>query len=138
MRKLQQAFLLCLVLFLSTTATAASDNWDLGPQSAHEVQQLNWKNPEEALLYRTCGCADSCWTARLYKRSQIKNNRTSGEPITTLRCDCEKLWAKSTQQKKESIYESSCDRFNESSDKLPLISKEISTLLTTKKTKPQL
>ena len=46
--------------------------------------QLDWRVPGEALVYRSCGCADGCWGAEVrVRRPQFVKAR--------LRCDCERL-----------------------------------------------
>lgn len=46
--------------------------------------RLDWHVPGEELVYRSCGCADSCWGAEV-------RIRRSGIVKARLRCDCEVL-----------------------------------------------
>ena len=48
---------------------------------------LDWGRAGETLQYRSCGCADRCWVA------EVKNQR-SRKTLATLRCDCERLFAR--------------------------------------------
>lgn len=114
MRALLQALVLCAVLLPGIKAWATE-------------QTLDWNNPGEVLLYRSCGCADSCWSAELYKTSQLKHQKPTGTPIASLRCDCAKLWAKTATQKTETAYEANCDRFD-TAEKFTLIPHEIRQL----------
>ena len=41
----------------------------------------------ETLQYRSCGCADRCWVAEV-------KHQGSRKTLATLRCDCERLFAR--------------------------------------------
>ena len=66
--------------------------------SIHPIQNLDWDNKHQSLTYRTCGCADSCWTVTVV-------NKKSGYAILALRSDCENIYLKrkSNTEKKLSI-----------------------------------
>ena len=75
----------------------------------HPLQQIEWPNKKQRLEYRTCGCADSCWTAQLWDISRKKRKL-----LASLRCDCESIWAK-VGNKKEYQHEKTCDVYGDMS-----------------------
>lgn len=70
--------LMALSAFLSPPAIAASGT------TLHPLYVLAWSNPKEVLTYRSCGCADACWTAT------VKVKKT-GVVKATLKRSCDRL-----------------------------------------------
>lgn len=62
MRVAACTMLLAFSTFAAPLATAASGT------ELHPLYQLPWSNPKEVLTYRSCGCADACWTATVKVR----------------------------------------------------------------------
>ncbi|QET04813.1 hypothetical protein FOB72_22295 [Cupriavidus pauculus] len=62
---------------------------------------LPWDRQGEALEYRSCGCADRCWVAR------VRNVRTK-TVLATLRCDCEHLYLSTRADAKERQLPQAC------------------------------
>ena len=48
--------------------------------------KLDWTVPGQELVYRSCGCADSCWVA------EVRTAERARRVVAALRCDCEKLY----------------------------------------------
>lgn len=83
--------------------------------------RLDWGHPGEVLEYRSCGCADSCWVAR------VKHTRTH-QTLAQLRCDCEQAHAVVGAKGREQLYASSCHAF-EGDDKPCAIRQALQELL---------
>ena len=76
-----------------------------------KFQTLDWVNPNEKLVYHSCGCADSCWVADLV------NKKTNASKIQ-LSCDCEVMHLKVNGT--ETVFQGSCQEF-EKEDKFQII-----------------
>jgi hypothetical protein len=72
------ASMLALSALVSQLAMAASGT------EVHPLYALSWSNPKEVLIYRSCGCADACWTAT------VKDKKT-GAVKATLKRNCDRL-----------------------------------------------
>lgn len=110
----------CL-LFLALAAAGGAS-----AQSGHQYK-LDWSVPGEELIYRSCGCADSCWVAevRSIRKKTVK---------AKLRCDCEKLYFSSASDA-ERVVSESCDAFNEDG-KMDRIAPRIKELQSRRANKP--
>lgn len=71
---------------------------------------LDWGRAGETLQYRSCGCADRCWVA------QVKHVR-SRKTLATLRCDCERLFARVGATGPEVERSASCSAINDADHK---------------------
>jgi hypothetical protein len=89
---------------------------------------LEWGRKSEQLTYRSCGCADSCWTAEL-------RDRRSKRLKAILRCDCESLLAVYPVKSAERKLHETCDAVNESTDKMKAISETMKILVSTNNVK---
>lgn len=83
---------------------------------------LEWAHSGEVLEYRSCGCADSCWVAR------VKNVRTQ-QTLAQLRCDCEKAYAVVGARGREQLYAPSCSAFEGDNDKPQAIRQALEELV---------
>jgi hypothetical protein len=72
------ASMVVLSALVSQLAMAASGT------EVHPLYVLAWSNPKEVLTYRSCGCADACWTAT------VKVKKT-GAVKATLKRNCDRL-----------------------------------------------
>ena len=90
--KIQQLFLIAMLVLVPAVQAAGQ----------HHKYNLDWPRAGEVLTYRSCGCADSCWTAELRKGKKLK---------ARLRCDCEKLYFTKELGPEQKIADS-CDEFN--------------------------
>lgn len=72
--------MLVMSFLLSIAAWSSPSLASSNPGTYH----LDWHVPGEELVYRSCGCADSCWGAEVRVRH-------SGIVKARLRCDCEVL-----------------------------------------------
>lgn len=81
---------------------------------------LPWDAPGQALVYRSCGCADSCW------RAEVREVATQ-QVKATLRCDCEALHF-SDEATPERVIEQSCAAFD-APEKMELITQRIKALI---------
>ncbi|MYM66044.1 hypothetical protein GTP45_04220 [Pseudoduganella sp. FT55W] len=88
-------------------------------QSGHPYK-LNWNVAGEELVYRSCGCADSCWVAEVRRIKQKQSIKA------TLRCDCEKLYFSEAKGVEKMVAED-CDAFN-GDEKMEQIPKRIKEL----------
>src|SRR5262245_5247488 len=104
-----------IALLLLSLPAQAEDFYN----SVHPVSALEWKNKNEILEYQSCGCADSCWTAKLLNKKR--------ELIAELRCDCKSAFAKTTA-KLEWKYAESCEEF-EQENKMEAITNAIKKLV---------
>jgi hypothetical protein len=86
---------------------------------------LTWANKSERLTYRSCGCADSCWVAKLRERKTLHIK-------AILSCNCENLYFIFPINSKEEALGKSCNKINDSSDKFKLISDEIKSIIESK------
>lgn len=86
---------------------------------------MDWPNPQEKLVYHSCGCADSCWVADL----QDKARSTSKIELS---CDCETMHLKIKGVEKP--YDGECKSF-ENDDKFDRITAEIIKIQTLNKSK---
>ena len=86
--------------------------------------QLDWNVPGEELVYRSCGCADSCWVAEVRRTGANKSANQSVR--AALRCDCEKLLF-SEAQGRERVVSDSCSAFD-GVGKMDLIPRRIKEL----------
>jgi hypothetical protein len=82
---------------------------------------LPWSVKIEKLMYRSCGCADLCWTAEV-RNTQTKKNQSR------LHCDCEKLTF-SKPGTPDHVVANSCSAINDSDDKPAAIRKTMESLL---------
>lgn len=89
----------------------------------HPVTFIDWPTPHERLEYKSCGCADSCWVAKLWDQSTKKRRLK-----LQLRCDCKTVFLKLAGQKEELQYENSCQKY-ETMDKFTIIPEEIRKIL---------
>ena len=82
------------------------------------THQLDWRVPGEVLVYRSCGCADGCWSAEVrVRRTQVVKAR--------LRCDCESLsFAKAPTLSNETLI-GSCNPINGAEEKFNKITREL-------------
>lgn len=103
-----------VVLFLALAAIGS-----VHAQSGHPYK-LNWAVPGEELIYRSCGCADSCWVAEVRSLKQKKRIKA------TLRCDCEKLYFSGTKGT-ETMVSADCNAFD-GDDKMEQIAQRIMEL----------
>jgi hypothetical protein len=71
---------------------------------------LAWGRAGETLQYRSCGCADRCWVA------QVKH-LSSGKALASLRCDCERLFARVGASGPEVERSASCSAINDAGNK---------------------
>jgi hypothetical protein len=84
---------------------------------------LDWKRAGESAHYRSCGCADRCWVAK------VKRQR-SNQVIVTLRCDCTTLYYSLGRAAQEQPHALSCSAF-EGDEKFERIPQELERLLRT-------
>lgn len=86
-----------------------------------QFQNLEWKNPNEELVYHTCGCADACWVADLI-------DKASNTPKIQLSCDCEKITLQiGSDPMTKTVYQKNCQAF-EKEDKFSRIVDEITKI----------
>jgi len=78
------------------------------------AQQLPWPTRGEVLVYRSCGCADACWTAEV-------RHRATGAVRARLHCDCETLSYWSAASKREEPIGATCSAVNDQPDKAAAI-----------------
>ncbi|OFW90150.1 MAG: hypothetical protein A3J37_02330 [Alphaproteobacteria bacterium RIFCSPHIGHO2_12_FULL_45_9] len=86
---------------------------------------MDWPNPQEKLVYYSCGCADSCWVADL--QDKVKNTSK-----IELWCDCETMHLKIKGVEKP--YDGECKSF-ENEDKFDRITAEIAKIQALNKSK---
>ncbi|NVM75978.1 hypothetical protein FHW83_001765 [Duganella sp. SG902] len=82
--------------------------------------KLDWNVKGQELIYRSCGCADSCWVA------EVRSLRQKKRVVAALRCDCEKLYFSDAAGKERMVSES-CAAFD-AEGKMDLISKRLKEL----------
>ena len=82
---------------------------------------LAWEQKTEILTYRSCGCADSCWTAELRVRASKRLK-------ASLRCDCTKLFATYPAKSAERELPQSCSAINDQDDKMQAITQAMKRL----------
>ncbi|MDR6153351.1 hypothetical protein QF021_001440 [Acidovorax delafieldii] len=80
-RALRVGTRVCAALVLALAGQGA------GAAGGTGAYPLDWGRAGETLQYRSCGCADRCWVA------EVKHQR-SRKTLATLRCDCERLFAR--------------------------------------------
>jgi hypothetical protein len=85
------------------------------------VYRLDWPVPGEELVYRSCGCADSCWSAEA-------RDRRTGAVKARLRCDCEALHFSQPLAKKQEAALGSCTAINDGGQKFELIAHQMALL----------
>jgi hypothetical protein len=109
-----------VALFLAAAGSAQAQSG--------QPYQLDWNVPGEELVYRSCGCADSCWVAEVRRTGANKSANQSANPSVkaTLRCDCEKLLF-SEAQGRERVVSDSCGAFD-GVGKMDLIPRRIKEL----------
>ena len=90
--------------------------------SVHPMYELPWPDKTRQLGYRSCGCADSCWTAEL-------RERTSRRLKASLHCDCYALLAVHPAGTAERQIAASCSVINDAEDKNEAIVRTMKAML---------
>lgn len=85
----------------------------------HPITPLPWHNKAEVLEYQTCGCADSCWIAKVF-------NKKTRRPIAKLTCNCEKVFVTKGHGTPQP-YADDCAAF-EGADKFKVITSTLQSL----------
>jgi len=83
---------------------------------------LDWPVRGELLAYHSSGCADACWVAEVRKKS-------THQVRARLRCDGDQLYFSQAGKGREQLLPEGCASYNDSEDKLRLITEKIATLL---------
>jgi hypothetical protein len=101
-----------------TVGACCSPAWASSDPGAY---RLHWPVPGEELVYRSCGCADSCWSAEA-------RVRRTGAVKARLRCDCEALHFAQPLDKKEEAVLGSCAAINDGGQKFEAIAHQMALL----------
>ncbi|KRB28760.1 MULTISPECIES: hypothetical protein [unclassified Acidovorax] len=83
---------------------------------------LDWGRAGETLQYRSCGCADRCWMA------EVKHLR-SRKTLASLRCDCERLFARVGNSGPEVEHSPSCSTIDDADNKPRAIREALEQML---------
>lgn len=87
MNTIKWLYVAVLLIQFSAVGVGAAETTTNGFwHSVHPVYQFSWANSKERLDYQSCGCADNCWTAKIYDTS-VRKERLKLE----LHCDCESM-----------------------------------------------
>jgi len=109
--------MLSLSRILALLLLAGPTAWAAGGTNEYE---LDWPQQDEALMYRSCGCADACWVAEVRERS-------SQQVKARLRCDCSELSYSADGAAEQPLAES-CAAINAGPDKGALIGAKLREL----------
>lgn len=82
--------------------------------SGGKEHKLEWPVRGEVLVYRSCGCADSCWTA------EVRDTKAKKMKFR-LHCDCEILTFSNPSVSEHQVVDNSCTAINDSEDKFGAI-----------------
>lgn len=82
-------------------ALATATPWSTA--APHAPTPIPWAHPGQTATYRSCGCADACWTATVRER---RTQRT----VAVLRCDCEQMFS-SVGRAPERPHPARCEAF---------------------------
>jgi hypothetical protein len=106
---------------LTLTVTFGAFFYSAWASSDPGVYRLDWPVPGEELVYRSCGCAESYWSAET-------RVRRTGVVKARLRCDCEALrFLQPLTQKEESAL-GSCSAINDGDQKFEAIAHQMALL----------
>lgn len=108
-----------LAMMLAACLSASTGAHASGGAGSYE---LDWPNPQQALTYHSCGCADDCWVAEVADRhSRIFRGR--------LRCDCSTLFFYKPSPEPQSRVLGSCAPVNGAPSKPAAIAERLRQLL---------
>ncbi len=104
---------------MAALATAAQGGAAAGGTGPYP---LDWGRAGETLEYRSCGCGDHCWVAQAKRVSSRKT-------LATLRCDCERLFARVGTSGPEVERSASCSAINDADRKPRAIREALEQML---------
>lgn len=102
--------------FLGFCLVLSSASFASGPE-----QKLQFDSKRFVVTYRSCGCADLCWTAFVAEKKAPK------KPVFKLRCDCEQLFFEDTKAGTSVKQPETCELAQDT--KFELITERLKTLL---------
>ncbi len=105
----------CLAVLLTSSAFAHASG-------GTGEYTLDWPVRGELLAYHSSGCADACWVAEVRKKS-------TRHVRARLRCDGDQLYFSQAGKSREQLLPEGCANYNDSNDKLQLITDKLMVLL---------